>query len=169
MQFTVESTEGLAIRGDLELTRNAEAVVVIVHGFKGFKDWGFFPWLAEQLCARRLAVCRFNMSRSGVGENVDSFDRLDLFEDDTYSQQIADLHTVVGHVHSVMGEMPTFLLGHSRGGGVAILGASDVPNLKGVVTWSAISTADRWDDATKAAWRRDGYQEVINARTKQVM
>ena len=169
MHFTIESTEGLPIRGDLELTRNAEAVVVIVHGFKGFKDWGFFPWLGEQLCARRLAVCRFNMSRSGVGESGDSFDQLDLFADDTYSQQIADLHTVVDHVHRVMGDMPTFLLGHSRGGGVAILGANDVPNLKGVVTWSAISTADRWDEATKAAWRRDGYQEVINARTKQVM
>ena len=47
MQFTIESSEGLPIRGDLESTGGARALVVIVHGFKGFKDWGFFPWVAE--------------------------------------------------------------------------------------------------------------------------
>ena len=34
-------------------------------------------------------------------------------------------------------DLPVFLFGHSRGGGVAILGASDVTNLAGIVTWSA--------------------------------
>ena len=33
------------------------------------------------------AVCRFNMSRSGIGEDPETFDRLDLFEHDTYSSR----------------------------------------------------------------------------------
>ncbi len=168
MQFTIQSSEGLPIRGNLEVPRGARALVIIVHGFKGFKDWGFFPWLAEVLCDEGFAVCRFNMSRSGIGENPEAFDRLDLFADDTYSIELDDLRRVVRHCQMRIA-LPTFLLGHSRGGGVAILGADDVPNLRGIVTWSAISHVDRTDDATKRQWRRDGHMDVINVRTKQVM
>lgn len=169
MHFTIPSSEGLLIRGDFDAAERPRALVVIVHGFKGFKDWGFFPWLAQLLMQHRLAVCRFNMSRSGIGEDPESFDRLDLFEHDTYSTQLRDLATVVRHAQQQFPSLPTFLLGHSRGGGVAILGAQDVPDLAGVVAWSPISRVDRWDEATQRQWRERGVLEVVNARTKQVM
>jgi pimeloyl-ACP methyl ester carboxylesterase len=169
MQFTIPSAEGLPIRGNLDAHESPRALVVIVHGFKGFKDWGFFPWLAQQLVRHRLAVCRFNMSRSGIGENPETFDRLDLFEGDTYSIELADLRAAVAHGQREFPSLPTFLLGHSRGGGVALLGAEDVPNLRGVVAWSPIAQAGRWDEATRKQWREQGYLEAVNARTKQVM
>ena len=115
MQFTILSDEGLPIRGDLDAPPEAKALVVLVHGFKGFKDWGFFPWLAETLFAHRFAVCRFNMSRSGIGENPEIFERLDLFAGDTYSAQISDLHKVVRYCQQRV-DAPAFLAGHSRGG-----------------------------------------------------
>jgi pimeloyl-ACP methyl ester carboxylesterase len=169
MQFTIESDEGLPIRGDLEAVDDPRALVVIVHGFKGFKDWGFFPWTAQRLMQHRLAICRFNMSRSGIGDDPETFDRLDLFEHDTYSTQLRDLAAVVRHAQREYPNLPTFLLGHSRGGGVALLGALDVPNLHGVITWAAISRVDRWDAATQREWRKRGVLEVENARTKQIM
>lgn len=169
MQFTIESDEGLPIRGDFEAADDPRALVVIVHGFKGFKDWGFFPWTAQRLMQHRLAVVRFNMSRCGIGEDPETFDRLDLFEHDTYSTQLRDLGAVVRHAQRAYPSLPTFLLGHSRGGGVALLGAQDVPDLHGVITWAAISRVDRWDDATMREWRRRGVLEVENARTKQIM
>jgi len=168
MQFTINSREGLPIRGNLEIPDDARALVVIVHGFKGFKDWGFFPWLAEFLCSDRAAVCRFNMSRSGIGDNLETFERLDLFADDTYSAQIDDLIDVVQWCQSRV-DLPTFLVGHSRGGGVALLAAEKVEHLTGIATWNSISRVDRWDEATKRQWRGDGYQDVINSRTRQVM
>lgn len=168
MSFTIQSAEGLPIRGELDVPPKPRALAVIVHGFKGFKDWGFFPWLAEALCQHRIAVCRFNMSRSGIGENPESFDRLDLFADDTYSTQVSDLMDVVAFARRQV-RAPLFLLGHSRGGGVAMLAAPEIRDLKGIVTWSAISRADRWDDATKQQWRRDGHMDIVNARTNQVM
>jgi len=168
MQFTILSDENLPIRGDLDIPPGAKALAVIVHGFKGFKDWGFFPWLGEMLCNHRFAVCRFNMSRSGIDENPETFDRLDLFADDTYSGQIADLRKVVRYAQQHI-DAPTFLVGHSRGGGVSLLAASGIENLSGIVTWSAISHTDRWDDQTKSLWRRVGYLEAENTRTKQMM
>lgn len=167
--FVIESSEGLPIRGDFELSARPHALVVIVHGFKGFKDWGFFPWLAERLCDHGMHVVRFNMSRSGIGENPETFERLDLFADDSYSQQIRDLLTVVQAAQARYPSLPTFLLGHSRGGGVALLAAHEVPNLAGVITWSSIARADRWDDETKRKWREDRFLDVVNARTKQTM
>ncbi len=168
MYFTLTSDEGLPIHGNLDAQPNPRALAVIVHGFKGYKDWGFFPWVAEALCSHHLAVCRFNMSRSGVGENFDAFDRLDLFRDDTYSVQLADLHAVVRFARDKV-DAPLFLLGHSRGGGVALLAAPEIEDLCGVVTWNAIATADRWDDGAKAEWRRSGQMNIVNARTKQLM
>src|ERR1043165_5224743 len=168
MQFTIDSDEGLPIRGNLDATANPPALAVVVHGFKGYKDWGFFPWVAETLCNHNLAVCRFNMSRSGIGETLDAFDRLDLFRDDTYSVQLADLHKVVRYCRERV-SAPLFLPGHSRGGGVALLAAPEIEDLCGVATWNPIATADRWGDAEKVAWRREGQLNIVNSRTKQLM
>jgi pimeloyl-ACP methyl ester carboxylesterase len=168
-QFTLRSAEGLPIQGEFDAAASPRALVVIVHGFKGFKDWGFFPWTAHRLMQHKLAVCRFNMSRSGIGEDPETFDRLDLFEHDTYSTQLRDLEVVVAHAQREFPSLPTFLLGHSRGGGIALLGAQDVPNLHGVITWAPISRVDRWDAETRRVWRERGVMEVENARTGQIM
>ncbi len=167
--FTINSREGLPIRGDFDVPRDPRALVVIVHGFKGFKDWGFFPWLSEYFCGQRFVACRFNMSRSGIGEEPESFTRLDLFAGDTYSGQVRDLADVVSHARSAFPALPLFLVGHSRGGGVALLASQEIGDLRGVVTWSAISRADRWDEATKRSWRDRGHFDVLNARTGQTM
>lgn len=170
MSFAIQSPEGLPIRGNLDVPgEHPRALVVIVHGFKGFKDWGFFPWVAERLLQHQFAVCRFNMSRSGIGDDPESFERLDLFEHDTYSIELADLRAVVRHVHPRLPDLPIFLLGHSRGGGLALLGAQDVPDLRGVAVWAPIAHCHRWDEATVRDWRKHGFQEIMNARTKQWM
>ena len=171
-RFEIVSSEGLPIRGVIDIPDDPGALVITIHGFKGFKDWGFFPWTSEVFAEARIASCRFDMSRSGIGEgSTDTFERLDLFEDDTYSTEIADLRAVVRHLGTIdeLSGLPRFLFGHSRGGAIAILGAKHVPNLQGVVTWSAISDLHRWDDETVKAWRAKGVLEIENSRTKQTM
>lgn len=170
--FEIPSEEGLPIRGVLHVPENAGALVITVHGFKGFKDWGFFPWTSEVFAEARIASCRFDMSRNGIGEgSTDTFERLDLFAEGTYSIELADLRAVVRHLDTIdeVRGLPRFLFGHSRGGGIAVLGAKDVPNLLGVITWSAIAELHRWDEETVKAWRANGVLEIENARTKQTM
>lgn len=170
--FTLESAEGLPIRGVLELPERIEGAVVMLHGFKGFRDWGFFPWLANYFAEAGLAVCRFDFSRNGMSrDGIDVFDRLDLFENDTYSVQLDDLDVVLQHVvrHPLLDDADISLFGYSRGGGVALLGATEVPRLRSIVTWSAISHVDRFDDETIRQWNTTGYSVAVNARTRQEM
>ncbi|MFA6954634.1 MAG: alpha/beta hydrolase [Thermoanaerobaculia bacterium] len=169
--FEILSAEGLPIRGVLEIPEAPIALVVTVHGFKGFKEWGFFPWTSEAFAASHIASCRFDMSRGGITEGSETFDRLDLFADDTYSIEVDDLTRVVAHARKGEGlwELPLFLFGHSRGGAIAILGSREIEGVTGVITWSSIAKLHRWDDATVERWRRDGFMEFENARTKQVM
>ncbi|MGA7614112.1 MAG: alpha/beta fold hydrolase [Thermoanaerobaculia bacterium] len=169
--FELQSSEGLPLRGVLHLPERARAAVILVHGFKGFKQWGFFPWIAEQFATHGFAAIRFDMSRSGIGHHAETFDRLDLFRDDTYSIQIDDLHRVAEWATQLrdLDRIPLILFGHSRGGAVAILAAQQTERLRCVVTWSAIASTDRWDDATKKAWRKAGELSVENSRTGQVM
>ena len=61
------------------------------------------------------------------------------------------------------------LLGHSRGGGQAVLGAAAEGGVTALVTWAAVSHFDRWSDERKAQWRQDGEVLVLNQRTGQQM
>jgi len=47
---------------------SSRPAVVVVHGFKGFKDWGMFPRLAERLAQAGFSAVSFNMSGSGVDD-----------------------------------------------------------------------------------------------------
>ena len=169
--FRLRSAEGLEICGIVERPPKARVLAIMLHGFKGFANWGFFPWLAEELNRNNVATCRFDFSRNGVSRFGEEFDRLDLFADDTYSTELADLRTVVSFLteQRYLDHLPLALFGFSRGGGVSLIAAKEIPRLRCVTTWSAVSNLDRWDDETVARWRRDGFVEVVNSRTGQTM
>ncbi len=67
-RFTLESRRAEPIHGDVRLPEGPgpHPVVVCCHGFKGFKDWGFHPWLGATLAEAGLAAVHFNFSRNGV-------------------------------------------------------------------------------------------------------
>jgi pimeloyl-ACP methyl ester carboxylesterase len=143
--------------------------VVIVHGFKGFKDWGMFPVLAARLARAGYTAVSFNMSGSGVDDRGESA-WPDRFGHNTFSAELADLATVMGALDS--GELgvapPTAigLVGHSRGGGIAILQGARDKRVRALVTWAAISHVDRYT-GQEAEWRMRGHIMIENARTKQ--
>jgi len=60
------------------------------------------------------------------------------------------------------------LLGHSRGGAIALLASEGVAR---VVTWSSLAGLESLHgyQGQEEAWRRDGFVEVRNARTGQIM
>lgn len=97
--FTLESPLGGVIRADYwtptDLFR-PHAAVAVCHGFKGFKDWGFFPHASETLAARLgCPVVSFNFSGSGVGEDLETFSEPEAFGHNTFSRECSDLDAVL--------------------------------------------------------------------------
>lgn len=145
--------------------------VVIVHGFKGFKDWGMFPAVAERLARAGFTAVTMNLSGSGVDERGE-FAFPELFGHNTFSAEQHDIQVVLTALaRGDLGLAATSefgLVGHSRGGAMAILAAAGDPRVRALVTWAAIADVDRWPERS-AEWRRAGKLDIINARTGQVL
>jgi dienelactone hydrolase len=146
----------------------ARPAVVICHGFKGFKDWGFFPQAAERLAMAGFTAVSFNFSGSGIGEDGENFTELERWAHQTLSGDLSDLATVVDYAVA-QGAPWVGLLGHSRGGGMAILHAARDVRVKALVTWAAVSSFTRWPEEDIERWRREGKIDVVNLRTGQVL
>jgi len=146
--------------------------VIVVHGFKGFKDWGLWPALADRLARAGFSAVTLNLSGSGV-DDTGEFVYPDRFGHNTFSAELQDLRRVTDALGAgELGVAPPSglgLLGHSRGGGTAILHTATDPRIRALVTWAAISTVDRWPAAQRAAWRAAGVSDVKNMRTGQVL
>jgi pimeloyl-ACP methyl ester carboxylesterase len=176
-RFELQNKDGDPIRGDVRMTEapKADAAIVICHGFKGFKDWGSFPYIAEQLAGRTgFPVIQFNFSGNGVGADLLNFTELDKFEANTFSKELSDLRTVLdtfetGQLPGVDARRRFGILGHSRGGISTIITGAEDERVKAIVTWNAVSYLDRWSEEKKADWRREGRIGILNARTGQTM
>jgi uncharacterized protein len=150
-------------------------VVVICHGFKGFKDFAFFPYTSRKLCDQGLAVVTVNFSGNGIGADPLNFTALDRFEQNTISQELEDIGVVLDGVASgdllgTQGDVQRIgIMGHSRGGCTAIVKASEDPRLTCLVTWASPSALGRYSDEVLRQWKADGRYNFVNARTRQDM
>ena len=168
--FEIEGAAGRPIRGEARLVNGATASVVVLHGFKGFFRFSFFPYVAEQIAAAGMNVISFNFSGSGVGPDLESFTDSEAFFDNSFAREMYDVVRVAsasddrGWLGARYG-----VLGHSRGGGIAVLHAADNLRVGALVTWAGISTVRRWSDVVMTAWRDRGHTEIANSRTGQVL
>lgn len=142
--------------------------VVICHGFKGFKDWGMFPKLAERLAVAGFTAISFNFSGSGVGEDGESFTELERWGHQRPTTDLRDIGIVVDYATSE-GAPRVGLVGHSRGGGLAVLHAARDRRIGALVAWAPISGFARWPEEEVRRWREEGKMDVVNARTGQVL
>ncbi|HEX2090918.1 MAG TPA: hypothetical protein VHG28_00895 [Longimicrobiaceae bacterium] len=167
---------GPPIRGDVRVRTGAQprSVVVICHGFKGFRTWGFFPVLARAVALRGHAAVTFDFSRNGVGADGVDFSALELFAENTHTRNLDEIRMVLDALRGgvLLPRSPRWigLLGHSRGGGEAILAAAEDPRVDALVTWAAIADIPaRWTGEQVERWRRGETVEIVNARTGQPM
>ena len=179
---SVESSENLPIYYDLYSPSVSNGtvlpVILFIHGFKGFKDWGAFPDACEELSRAGFAVISFNLSLNGVGKNMLEFDEPELFMRQTLSQDLTDIGTVIEAIKSKKIGNDKFLLdtdrigivGHSRGGHTAVAAAAEYPEIQCLVTWSAVADYNsRWSDEMKKDWSSKGFTEIKNSRTGQIL
>ena len=162
---------------DCSIPEDAKAVIIFIHGYKGYKDWGAWNLMMDAFNAAGFGFVKFNVSHNGgtVEEPID-FPDLEAFGMNRYSYELADLETIISEVYRMMTQeleldLPIHLLGHSRGGGVVILQGSRDERISSVVSLAGIADIgsrfpvdDELDD-----WKRSGVSYVENARTHQSM
>lgn len=176
--FTLSRPGGGTLHGlvDLPAAPGRRPAVVICHGFKGFMEWGFFPPLAHLLAERGFVAVRFNLSGAGMLPGDERVTDPAAFRANTHGAELQDLLRILEATAG--GEIAAGridggrlgLLGHSRGGGAAILAAARPEwrdRIRALVTWAAIARVDRYGTEDKERWRREGELEVVNSRTGQ--
>lgn len=179
---SVPSIEGLPIHYDLYLPKEQSKqklpVVIFLHGFKGFKDWGAFPDACAEMSTAGFAVLAMNFSLNGMGENMTEFDQLELFSRETLSQDLIDVGTVIIALKEdkisaddiLLDTDNIGILGHSRGGHTAVAAAAEYPEIKCLVTWSAVADYNaHWSDDMIGDWNEKGVTKIKNGRTGQMM
>lgn len=172
--FSLSGSDGKLIIGDITFDdKNPNTpIVLFVHGFKGFKDWGAHHLVARYFASNGYRYIKFNLSHSGVPADhpVDITD-MEAFASNTISKELFDVNAILDFITKAYGsETEVNLIGHSRGGGLSIIEAATDVRINKLITWSTISSFNSlWKKEQEAEWKKTGKIFVTNARTKEQM
>lgn len=160
-------------------TGSPKPIVIFVHGFKGFKDWGYFNMMADYMAENGLVVVKLNLSHNGTTpDSPTDFADLEAFGQNNFGIELDDLGQVIEAVTDGSASLPNAeadksgvsLIGHSRGGSLVLLKSAEDPRVTSVVTWAAVSDLEkRWDQDFIGKWEEKGVQYIPNSRTGQQM
>lgn len=161
----------------LRFDKKPKPIVIFAHGFKGFKDWGHFNDIMDFFITNECVFLKFNFSHNGgtVEQPID-FPDLEAFGKNTISKELNDVTHLLDWIHTT-DELPKeeldindiTLIGHSRGGGIAMLAASIDVRIKRIITWAAISDFESRLPSDLSEWKAKGVVYIENVRTKQQM
>lgn len=174
----IDGKHGKPILYDSYLHANADRkpVIVFIHGFKGFKDWGTFHLLGLAFAKAGFVFIKFNLSHNGsTPDQPEELTDLEAFGNNNFSIELDDLGCVIEHITNApqalkqnVDASKIFLVGHSRGGGLAILKAAEDKRVKKIATWASVIEFGRfWDKHTMDTWQKKGVHHVLNSRTGQ--
>ncbi|MGI4873595.1 MAG: alpha/beta hydrolase family protein [Janthinobacterium lividum] len=159
-------------------TGRPQPVIVFVHGFKGFKDWGHYGLLARFFAEQGFVFVKLNLSHNGtvVGGSGDLED-LEAFGRNNFSHELNDLGQLLDALHTpeatplppeALDLSRLYLIGHSRGGALVLLKAAEDARVRAVATWAAVADlAPYFAPQLLAHWQQAGVVYVPNARTGQ--
>lgn len=173
----IKGASGKTILLDLFIPKGNKRfpLLVLVHGFKGFKDWGHFNWLAEQFIKYDIAFCKFNFSHSGVNpENPVDINDFETFGQNNYSKEVEDLGLVLDYLQQCeqKARLETgniSVVGHSRGGATAVLCAVNDSRIRKLILWASPFNLGRlFRPETIEQLEKEGKVWVENKRTGDV-
>lgn len=160
---------------DLEIPedRKVKDLVLFVHGYKGYKDWGAWNEVQAYFVSRGIGFAKINLSHNGgTIENPIDFPDLEAFGQNRYTYELTDIENAIEWLAQKinLNEVRLHLLGHSRGGADVILSGMD-SRVTTVSTWAGIADIpSRFPkDRELDLWYELGVSYVKNGRTKQEM
>lgn len=160
-------------------TEKQKPLVVFCHGYKGFKDWGCWNLMAETFMNANLFFVKFNFSHNGgTIENPIDFPDLNAFAENNYTKELDDLDAILNYFlandYEYKNEINInniVVIGHSRGGGIAIIKSAEDARIKKLITFASVSDFGKRTSTIGdlEEWKKLGVKYVLNGRTKQQM
>jgi pimeloyl-ACP methyl ester carboxylesterase len=164
--FEIEGADGGSLRGDLYGRAGAgSTLVVLCHGFRSYKNWGFMPFLASRLAADGHAAIAFSFSGSGVSGEDGAFTEPERFRLNTYTRELDDLARVLRWADTRLRPRAVGLAGHSRGGAIALIHAAGDPAIRAIVTLATPRAIGVWPEDYFRAWERGEDAEFLDFRS----
>ncbi len=162
-QIDFKNHQGEKLAATLHLPKKPTGCgVVLGHCFTCSRHTGILRQVAGELSRKGFFALRFDFSGNGQSEGI--------FEESTYSKQISEMQTAIGIV-AARGAQWIGVAGHSMGGLVAFLTASQTDSVKAVCTLAsrltAIRAIDFFSRGQRAALHRSG-EVFFNSRGRSL-
>lgn len=157
-------------------TEHSKPLVIIFHGFKGFRKWGFIPYLSEKIAESGYFVVNPDFSLNGIVDSEKEIFDEEKFSRQTVSSELEDARYLIKYFlqqetfskefnREFNGEI--ILMGHSMGAAVSILAASEFSLVKKIVLLGTIGKLDRNTERQKSAWKESGFTTIQIQATSQ--
>lgn len=180
--FTIEVPKGNPIEAEIFYPVQPQQllpIATIVHGFTGFKNWGFIPYLAQTLARNDFAAVTFNFSHDGIQEERDWVVNTKLFEQNTISLEVEDLRLLItsiknglslpNSIQKLLDVEKISLIGQSLGGAVSLIYSAKYDNIDKIVMLGSVGTLFRYTKRQVQDWEKTGFLEFNNSRTGQTL
>ena len=156
---------------DLEIPKNFNAqIVIFIHGFMGFKDWGAWNLVQKFFTEKGYGFCKFNTTHNGgtVSDGID-FPDPESFGQNTYTHEIEDVQAIVNWIDGQVDFWRGHLVGHSKGGAIALIAGQRTQFIRSISTWASIASIEERFPIGKELdqWKSNGFRFVKNGRTLQ--
>ncbi|WP_028979981.1 alpha/beta hydrolase family protein [Sporocytophaga myxococcoides] len=165
---------------DLSYTADGieKPLIIFLHGFKGFKDWGNFDLMMEYFTQLNYVFIKMNFSHNGT--TLDSpleFNDLDRFGRNNFIIELEDVQAMIDQIFEdeiipsrEWDKRKLILIGHSRGGSIAILKGSEDKRVQAVISLAGVADLKKFlHDRDIDVWKKGETVFVDNARTGQKM
>ncbi len=176
--FEILNNSNNLIKGDLRIPflESLSPLIIFSHGFKGFRNWGFIPYVVQKFAENGFISINYDFSLNGIIDDINQVYDDNIFRKNTVSSEINDLKTLIENIinyQNIFDKIKNlwnndiFLLGHSLGGAISILVAPSFNQIKRISLWASISNLDRNTQRQKEIWKERGFTEVEIRNTGQ--
>jgi len=179
LYFEIPGYNNRTIKADLRHNSSIPKVPIVIlsHGFKSFRNWGFMPYLSSQIADNNICI-NFDFSWNGIFDDKKMIYDVDIFAQNTISSMIFDLNLLIKNINNNSIEKISsviknhwngniILFGHSLGGAISINIVNQFNNIQKLVLWGSIAKYTRNTKKQIEDWKNKGTMNFKDQKTGQ--